>query len=77
MKSLTCLLNDGLSIWAGFSGRTAFFASGRHKFVGLALTFATTLVGILTALLMIEGGDLIGPQTGTAVAVGAVVVPSS
>jgi hypothetical protein len=63
----------GLSIWAGFAGCTAYFASGAHKGKGLSLTLATTLVGVGTALLMIEGSDFIGPPLGTAVAVGAVV----
>lgn len=63
----------GLSIWAGFAGCTAFFASGRPGLSGLWITLATTLVGILTALAMLEVGDLIGPPAGTGIAVGAVV----
>lgn len=43
-----------LSIWAGFAGCTAYFASGKHGWSGLGLTIATTLVGILTALGMIH-----------------------
>lgn len=62
-----------LSIWAGFAGCTAYFASGKRGLTGLGLTLSTTLVGVLTALAMIAGSDLIGPPFGTAVAVGAIV----
>lgn len=62
-----------LSIWAGFAGCTAYFASGRHGSSGLLITVATTFVGVVTALGMIAGSDLIGPPIGTALAVGAIV----
>lgn len=64
----------GLSIWAGFAGCTAFFASGRDGFRGMLLTIATTLVGVLTALAMIYFGDLIGGAVGTGIAVGVIVI---
>ena len=63
-----------LSIWAGFAGTTAYFATGKIGASGLFLTIATTFVGVGTALGMIAGSDLIGPPLGTAVAVGAIVV---
>lgn len=63
----------GLSIWAGFAGCTAFFASGKDGVKGLLLTLATTLVGVLTALAMIELGDVIGGALGTGIAVGLIV----
>lgn len=62
-----------LSTWAGFAGCTAYFATGRHGLNGLAITLSTTLVGVLTALGMILGSNLIGPPAGTAIAVGAIV----
>ncbi|MDN5766958.1 MAG: DUF1097 domain-containing protein [Humibacillus sp.] len=62
-----------LSIWAGFAGCTAYFASGKNGARGLFLTIATTFVGVGTALGMIAGSDLIGPPLGSAVAVGAIV----
>lgn len=62
-----------LSIWAGFAACTAFFASGRHKLDGLAITITTTLVGVAIALLMIEGSDVIGAPLGTAISVGILV----
>ena len=55
-----------LSIWAGFAGTTAYFASGKSGAKGLFLTIATTFVGVGTALGMIAGSDLIGPPFGTA-----------
>ena len=48
-----------LSIWAGFAGTTAYFASGKSGAKGLFLTIATTFVGVGTALGMIAGSDLI------------------
>jgi hypothetical protein len=63
----------GLSIWAGFAGCTAFFASGRPGVKGLMITISTTLVGVLTALAMIAVGDTIGAPFGTAIAVGLIV----
>ena len=35
-----------LSIWAGFAGTTAYFASGKSGAKGLFLTVATTFVGV-------------------------------
>lgn len=62
-----------LSIWAGFAGCTAYFASGKNGVNGLLLTISTTFVGVGTALAMIAGSDVIGPPFGTAVAVGGIV----
>lgn len=62
-----------LSIWAGFAGCTAYFASGRNGLPGVAITLSTTLVGVLTAIGMDHGGRFIGEPLGTAIAVGAIV----
>lgn len=65
----------GLSIWAGFAGCTAYFACGEHKFRGLFLTIATTVVGVGTALGMIWLGDVIGAGgLGVGIAVGIIVM---
>lgn len=63
----------GLSIWAGFAGCTAFFASGKPGLKGVGLTLATTIVGVGTALAMIWLGDIIGAPAGTGIAVGLIV----
>ncbi|MDO5746053.1 MAG: DUF1097 domain-containing protein [Actinomycetaceae bacterium] len=65
----------GLSIWAGFAGCTAFFASGIHKFEGFFITSLTGIVGVGTALAMIWLSGVIGLGTlGVGLAVGLIVV---
>ncbi len=63
----------GLSIWAGFAGFTAYFASGKHGVGALGLTWATSLFGVLCGWGMGQLGDLLGVSAGPALAVGAIV----
>lgn len=64
-----------LSIWAGFAGCTAYFASGKHKWEGLALTLSTTITGVGTAMAMIWlSGIMGGNNLATGIAVGVIVM---
>ncbi len=67
----------GLSVWAGFAGCTAYFASGKHKLEGTLITIVTGILGVGTALAMIWLGDnvfsFLSGAAG-AVSVGIVVV---
>ncbi|MBP6344713.1 DUF1097 domain-containing protein [Neisseriaceae bacterium CLB008] len=66
-----------LSIWAGFAGCTAYFASGKHQLEGIKMTLYTTLLGSFTAFAMIWSGDnilsFLSPNMATGIAVGIIV----
>lgn len=63
----------GLSIWAGFAGFTAYFASGVHGFKGLGLTWATNLFGVFCGWMMVIFGNAVDIWQSPAIAVGVVV----
>lgn len=63
----------GLSIWAGFAGFTAYFASGKHGVGALGLTWTTNLFGVLCGWGMVQVGDLLDIPAGPAIAVGGIV----
>lgn len=64
-----------LSIWAGFATCTAYFALGKRSPMAMVTTALTAVVGVLTALLMIVGSDVLGGSAfATGLAVGVVVV---
>ncbi len=66
-----------LSVWAGFAGCTAYFASGKHKLEGVLMTIATNLVGVASAAAMIWSGEnlfgFLAGGVGGAVATGVIV----
>ncbi len=59
----------GLSVWAGFAGFTAYFATGKHGVGALGLTWATNLVGVLFGAAISGSGAALGGLLGSAVAV--------
>lgn len=63
-----------LSVWAGFAGCTAYFASGRRQLEGVAMTIATNLLGMVFGLLMVWMSNALSPavsqNTATAIGVG-------
>lgn len=58
-----------LNVWAGFAGCTAYFASGRHRLEGVAMTVATNLLGMGFGLLMVWLSDILSPAVSENVAV--------
>ena len=66
-----------LSVWAGFAGCTAYFATGKHGLAALKMTLATNVLGTLSAVGMIYGGNMLGSLPGsiaTTIAVGFFVM---
>lgn len=63
----------GLSVWAGFAGCTAYFASGVHKWEGLALTCICMMFGTLCAIGMATWSGVLPKIGGNTIAVGLLV----
>ena len=67
----------GLSVWAGFAGCTAYFASGKSRLPGVMLTIATNLLGVAFGMGMVWLGNglsgILPNEIATTIGVGVLV----
>lgn len=63
----------GLSVWAGFAGCTAYFASGSHRWKGLSLTSVCMLFGVLCGYGMSAFGVIMPTFGSSIIGVGVLV----